>query len=84
MEIHENTLLWYSSDNGGLNTETSGGREKKGSLYEEELSVPAMLEWPEHIRDSRYGNALRNFRYLSYACRNRRCSRPKPIPSRWG
>ena len=30
LEIHENTLLWYCSDNGGLNTETSGGRAKEG------------------------------------------------------
>lgn len=53
LEIHENTLLWYCSDNGGLNTETSGGRAKKGSLYEGGLRVPAMLEWPERIKDSR-------------------------------
>lgn len=42
----ENTILWYCSDNGGLVKETSGGREKKGSIYEGGLRVPAILEWP--------------------------------------
>ena len=47
MGIADNTLLWYCSDNGGLVEETSGGREKKGSLYEGGLRVPAIIEWPE-------------------------------------
>ena len=47
--IHENTLFWYCSDNGGLNTETSGGRMKKGSVYEGGLRVPAYIEWPARI-----------------------------------
>ncbi len=46
MGIAENTILWYCSDNGGLVTETSGGREKKGSIYEGGLRVPAIIEWP--------------------------------------
>lgn len=44
--IEENTLLFYSSDNGGLVAESSGGRERKGSIYEGGLRVPAILEWP--------------------------------------
>ncbi len=44
--IHENTLLWYTSDNGGLRTESSGGRGRKGQIYEGGLRVPAILEWP--------------------------------------
>lgn len=44
--IADNTILWYSSDNGGLVRETSGGRDKKGSIYEGGLRVPAMIEWP--------------------------------------
>lgn len=44
--IAENTLLFYCSDNGGLVAETSGGRAKKGSIYEGGLRVPAVLEWP--------------------------------------
>jgi arylsulfatase A-like enzyme len=34
------------SDNGGLVKETSGGRAKKGSIYEGGLRVPAIIEWP--------------------------------------
>jgi len=44
--IAENTLLFYSSDNGGLVEESSGGRARKGSIYEGGLRVPAVLEWP--------------------------------------
>jgi arylsulfatase A-like enzyme len=46
MGIADNTILWYCSDNGGLVPGTSGGREKKGSIYEGGLRVPAMIEWP--------------------------------------
>ena len=44
--IEKNTLCLYCSDNGGLVTESSGGRAKKGSIYEGGLRVPAVLEWP--------------------------------------
>ena len=44
--IADNTILLYCSDNGGLVRETSGGREKKGSIYEGGLRAPAILEWP--------------------------------------
>jgi len=44
--IEKNTLFFYCSDNGGLVAESSGGREKKGSIYEGGLRVPAILEWP--------------------------------------
>ncbi|MDG1669507.1 MAG: sulfatase-like hydrolase/transferase [Akkermansiaceae bacterium] len=46
LKIHQNTLLWYTSDNGGLVTESSGGRAKKGSVYQGGLRVPSLLEWP--------------------------------------
>ncbi len=46
MGISDNTILWYCSDNGGLVKETSGGREKKGSIYEGGLRVPGIIEWP--------------------------------------
>jgi arylsulfatase A-like enzyme len=48
--IAENTIVWYCSDNGGLLEGSSGGREKKGSIYEGGLRVPAMLEWPAKYR----------------------------------
>lgn len=49
--IEENTFLFYCSDNGGLVPESSGGRAKKGSIYEGGLRVPAILQWP-----ARYGH----------------------------
>lgn len=44
--IAENTLIWYCSDNGGLLTESSGGRARKGETYEGGLRVPGIIEWP--------------------------------------
>jgi arylsulfatase A-like enzyme len=44
--IADNTLLFYCSDNGGLVAASSGGRARKGSIYEGGLRVPAILEWP--------------------------------------
>ncbi|MDG2399433.1 MAG: sulfatase-like hydrolase/transferase [Akkermansiaceae bacterium] len=46
LKIANNTLLWYTSDNGGLVKEYSGGREKKGSVYEGGLRVPSIIEYP--------------------------------------
>jgi arylsulfatase A-like enzyme len=52
--IHENTILWYCSDNGGLpNLGATGGRANKGKVYEGGLRVPAILEWPERIEGHR-------------------------------
>ena len=47
--IEKNTLFLYCSDNGGLVPESSGGRAKKGSIYEGGLRVPAVLEWPDRF-----------------------------------
>ena len=46
MAIAQNTILWYCSDNGGLLKESSGGRGKKGQIYEGGLRVPGIIEWP--------------------------------------
>ncbi|MBM4082081.1 MAG: N-acetylgalactosamine 6-sulfate sulfatase, partial [Planctomycetes bacterium] len=52
--IHENTILWYCSDNGGLpQIGSTGGRGNKGSIYEGGLRVPGMLEWPARIPSPR-------------------------------
>ncbi|MCB9383123.1 MAG: sulfatase-like hydrolase/transferase [Bryobacterales bacterium] len=52
--LTENTLLWFNSDNGGLpgvTPETVGGlRGFKNSVYEGGLRVPAVIEWPAHIK----------------------------------
>jgi len=51
--VSDNTLFWYTSDNGGLKTASSGGRGKKGAIYEGGLRVPAMIEWPARITSPR-------------------------------
>ena len=51
---NDNTMIWYCSDNGGLpNHGTTGGRNYKGSIYEGGLRVPALMDWPKYIKDSR-------------------------------
>ena len=57
--LAENTLLWYTSDNGitveGIpedqraNLFNGGWRGRKGQLYEGGLRVPAIIEWPAKI-----------------------------------
>lgn len=54
LDIHENTILWYCSDNGGLpRLGSTGGRANKGKVYEGGLRVPAILEWPACIPSPR-------------------------------
>lgn len=49
---HENTILWYNGDNGGVaKLSETGGRGNKGTLYEGGLRVPAILEWPSVIKE---------------------------------
>lgn len=51
--ISDNTILWFTSDNGGLpkiKPNTVGGlRGFKGSVYEGGLRVPAIVEWPGSV-----------------------------------
>ncbi len=46
MNLADNTIVWYCSDNGGLVNATSGGRQRKGSIYEGGLRIPGIIEWP--------------------------------------
>jgi arylsulfatase A-like enzyme len=55
--VEKDTLVWFTSDNGGLpgfKPSTTGGlRDFKGSMYEGGLRVPAIIEWPGGIPKSR-------------------------------
>ncbi len=57
LNITENTVLWFCSDNGGLpkiQPETVGGlRGFKSSLYEGGLRVPCVVQWPARITAGR-------------------------------
>lgn len=48
--IADNTLLWYTSDNGGQKPGLVGDlKGYKGSLWEGGLRVPTIIEWPARI-----------------------------------
>lgn len=57
MGIADNTLLWFTSDNGGLPriqpTTVANLRGFKGSLYEGGIRVPAVIEWPSVVQQPR-------------------------------
>ena len=53
MGIEDNTILWYTSDNGGLVEASSGGWKKKGSIYEGGLRVLSIVEWPAKLKPAR-------------------------------
>jgi len=52
--IAQNTLLWYTSDNGATGAGSTGGlRGHKGQLWEGGIRVPAIIEWPAVIKRPR-------------------------------
>ncbi len=54
LNIADNTLVWYCSDNGGLHKikpDTVGNlRGYKGEIWEGGLRVPGIIEWPAVIK----------------------------------
>ena len=56
-QVERNTLVWFTSDNGGLpglELGTVGNlRGFKGSVYEGGLRVPAIVEWPAGLSGPR-------------------------------
>ena len=56
--IADNTMVWFSSDNGGWPNEadpTNGGsngpfRGRKGDMWEGGIRVPGLIEWPARIK----------------------------------
>ncbi len=57
LEVRQNTLVWYCSDNGlGHDPKQSFNgpwREKKGSIYEGGVRIPGIIEWPQVIQSPR-------------------------------
>ncbi|MDA0588809.1 MAG: sulfatase-like hydrolase/transferase [Planctomycetota bacterium] len=59
MGIVDNTVLWYTSDNGALGVgSTAGLSGLKGSLLEGGLRVPTIIEWPSVITKPRITNRV--------------------------
>lgn len=56
LDAHQNTLLWFCSDNGGLNkiqpSSVAPLRGHKNTIYEGGLLVPSVLEWPSRIQEA--------------------------------
>ena len=54
--IADNTMLWFTSDNGpenGTPGVTAGFRGRKRSLYEGGIRLPGLIEWPQMIKKNR-------------------------------
>ena len=54
--VYNNTMLWFSSDNGPQKGEpgsTGGLKGRKGNIWEGGIRVPGIIEWPAVINDNR-------------------------------
>jgi arylsulfatase A-like enzyme len=54
LDLADNTMIWFNSDNGGLTgigCDSVGGlKGKKGTMWEGGLRVPGIIEWPAKIK----------------------------------
>ena len=54
LDIADNTVVWYTSDNGSRSPGSTGGLGgQKGTLYEGGIRVPTIIEWPARIKKPR-------------------------------
>ena len=62
LELAENTVVIFTSDNGGLRTVTSNKpyRGAKGNLYEGGTRVPLIVRWPGHVLKNSVCDAIVN------------------------
>ena len=50
LDIADNTLVWYCSDNGATKQGSNGGlRGNKSSIFEGGVRVPCIIEWPARV-----------------------------------
>ena len=56
LKVRDNTLIWFTSDNGpaitGIHPHGSAGplRDKKGYVYDGGIRVPGMIQWPGVVK----------------------------------
>jgi uncharacterized sulfatase len=60
LKLSDNTLVIFTSDNGGLSRVTNNAplREGKGSPYEGGIRVPLLVRWPDKVKPSSECDAL--------------------------
>lgn len=58
--LSENTILWFCSDNGGINTISPQQplRAGKGSYFEGGVRIPFFVHWPSHVQPRRDSTTL--------------------------
>ena len=56
LNIHNNTIFWFTGDNGAEPEYSGKLRDSKRSLYEGGIRVPGLIEWPDVISENRISN----------------------------
>lgn len=60
LNLDENTIVIFASDNGGTTEATLNSplREGKGFLYEGGIRIPLLIKWPKHIAEKSTCNEM--------------------------